>query len=785
MIRIRPGRSWRHNPGYLGELRGLTAPRARSYSFSGILDVMGLEVDGVDIAAGVGEAPVLHTMGELLSALLLLGEGAGAAQATVGPGPTEVVLEARGPDVLLTLCTLRRPSRVLASGLLIDAARLRAAALQAAQGLLNDLLDISPALSGARLLKSLARSCAQLSRKPARPAVPWPSRAALATPGFVVRGVAKAKVACEVQVPSEAAARLAAGAEVPGAPLAALLGRGTLALRLPGSPALSLEGPPWLLLRDLLREANALTSAWEAGDRSFALHLGEVELACDLTTDEARAPAFSEAARASALQIASAIASTARAFAERALRLPQSAGPRPFPREDPLAELRTAADELLGHCRDLSSGDLRRAPEVVAAPAKRAPGALVSPLGHGRLRRLLHREVYREQLAAGLDGLWFWSGPGGAVLLGQRGVHLDARDGATGRPLWLRELGLAHAQGMPPAISDGDLVLESPEKDSSSALLRLELRGGALRFHRRMRGQAASLHPVPGGVVRALAGGAWSLVSGEGRVALRGSLPEVPLAVLAGSGVLLFCLPSGLVIGRGAQDGASLFRRKLGARIEAALVHGRALFCLISDSEEGESGPQRTVARMQLVGLEVASGDELFRVELPARAQPASLTVAGGSLALLCGESVVALRLRDGARRFEMALPWEAGASFLAPVEESDEHSPAARQLSRGPGLLATGPSGAALRLDDRGARLWSLDPSAPQPAMTPLVCRGVIALARDGLALYDATSGLPLSQLSQRPMSRVAVAPDLTVALLDEANVLTLHRLASHLSVV
>src|SRR5436190_20078467 len=110
MIRIRPGRSWRHNPAYLRDLRAGTGG-------ADILDVVGIEIDGVDIAAGVGEAQVLLAVAELAEALVRLGEGAPAAQATVGPGPTEVVLEARGSDVLLSLVRLARPAQVLAAGL--------------------------------------------------------------------------------------------------------------------------------------------------------------------------------------------------------------------------------------------------------------------------------------------------------------------------------------------------------------------------------------------------------------------------------------------------------------------------------------------------------------------------------------------------------------------------------------------------------------------------------------------------------------------------------------------
>src|SRR5207245_1199769 len=60
VIRIRPGRSWRLNPAYVGELRALRGARAKGFTGSDIFDVLGIEVDGVDIAAGVGEARVLQ-----------------------------------------------------------------------------------------------------------------------------------------------------------------------------------------------------------------------------------------------------------------------------------------------------------------------------------------------------------------------------------------------------------------------------------------------------------------------------------------------------------------------------------------------------------------------------------------------------------------------------------------------------------------------------------------------------------------------------------------------------
>src|SRR5438132_7855110 len=167
MIRIRPGRSWRHNPAYLRDLRSGTGG-------ADILDVLGIEVDGVDIAAGVGEAPVMVAVVELSQALERIGEGEPAAQATIGPGPTELVLEARGPDLLMTLVSLAPPARIVAGGLLVDAARMRAATLHAARGLLLDLFAISPGATELPLARQLGDACALLSRRPQRSAAQWP-----------------------------------------------------------------------------------------------------------------------------------------------------------------------------------------------------------------------------------------------------------------------------------------------------------------------------------------------------------------------------------------------------------------------------------------------------------------------------------------------------------------------------------------------------------------------------------------------------------------------------------
>ncbi|HZX95364.1 MAG TPA: hypothetical protein VFE90_12665, partial [Myxococcales bacterium] len=302
MIRIRPGRSWRLNPTYLGELRSLTAARAKGFTGADILDVLGIEVDGVNIAAGVGEARVLLAVEELARALLRIGEGEPAAQATIGPGPTELVLEARGPDVLMTLVTLEPPARVLASGLLVDAQKMRTATLHAARGLLLDLLAISPALSGARLSRKLGEAASQLARRAEVRARRWPARES--QPAALVCNEARKPEKLQIHLPPETCARLRSAAEVRFAPLAPHLGHGSVTLVRTGAPGLTWEGPVFLFLRNLVAEAERLVEAWESGERERTLQFGTHALRWDLTSDEVRAQGWKKPLKLPPLRLA-------------------------------------------------------------------------------------------------------------------------------------------------------------------------------------------------------------------------------------------------------------------------------------------------------------------------------------------------------------------------------------------------------------------------------------------------------------------------------------------------
>lgn len=737
MIRIRPGRSWRLNPGYVGELRALTLPRARAFTGAEILDVLGLEVDGVDIAAGVGEAQVLVAVDELVKALLRLGQGSPAAQATIGPGPTELLLEARGYDVLATLVSLAPPARVIASGLLLDFSKLRAAALAAARGLVFDLLAISPVLEKAPLARRLAAGCRTLSRKPVALGTGWPGSTARALAASAP--AAGASVRCEISAPAETMARVGARREVEQAPLVAHLGRGTVTLRVKDAPALSCEEPLLFTLRNAVRDAAALVEAWEGGDRVFTLPLGTVELRCDLTRHEVRANGWKHPASASPSQLALAIAGAALSFAERALRTAARAP------DELLADLRDRASALLRHCRDLASGDLRRAPRLVTAPPSPVPRPRQAPLVAGRIRRLIYREAWRE------PGLVLERAP---VLLPQGPLVLwladaiEAREPATGERLWR----VPAAPGA--ALRDGDLFYAEP----GDALVRLDAHTGEARFCRRVRGAShpAQLWPLPGGVLRSLPGEGVAFVSDEGALAWRARLPGgAPSAAISLDGLVLLVLASGALAGLDASDGRVLWRRR-----------GRF------DSLTGAPGRALVLGQTSLLALDPASGEPLWERPLPPGAGDPQ--IAADLALFIAAGRVHGLSLLDGAPRFSVPLPW---AVDLAVADEPGEHG------HHGSTVIVTGAGGAAMRLTERGAARWTLPTDDTAASAKALVQRGMVLLQRTGTGLFDAAEGLPLARL---PAARwAALATDLTCALVDVSGSLSVHRLATHLSVV
>lgn len=709
------------NPTYVGELRALDEPRARGFTGADILDVLGIEVDGVDIAAGVGEARVLVAVDELARALLSIGEGAPAAQATIGPGPTELVVEARGPDLLLSLVSLGPRAQLLAGGLIVDAQKMRASTLHAARGLLLDLLAISPLLGDAPLSRRLAESAAELSRRPARSAPRWPAQEAAAKALVVHAGRGGASM--QLQLPPEATARLRSWAAVKLAPLAPHLAQGSLALVRRGAPGIACQGVLLLFLRNLLGDAERLIEAWEGGAREFALQFGPHELHCDLTRDEVRAAGWRRPAALAAVQLAKLISLSALAYGKNAHK------------SDELArDLREQARALDRHCQDLESGDLRRAPQAVATPKTTAQASPErGPLSQGRMRRLVYREAWRAPAPEALRALPFASG---AVLVEQPGA-LAARDGHTGEQLW-------KVDAAPGAVARGlDVFYAEP----GDALVRLDVAAGEPRWKRRLRGAAhpARLWTLPSGVARSLPGEGLAVVNDAGALTVRAQLPGgAPSDLVAVDQVLVCALSPGSLAAVDPADGRLLWKRR--CKAQALLACGARALVL----EEGA-----------LSCVDPHDGSPVWEREVPPGA--ASLVLGEGTALLLAGGAVLSFSLTDGAPKNGQPLPW---ARHLAVSDDQDF-------------VVATGDGGEARRLD---GKRWSLAPQSGAPSAPAQIGRNVVLLQRSQPSLFDATDGLILAQL---PPARAAIlCPDLSCVLLSESD-LAVHRLTTHLSVL
>ena len=738
------------NPAYVEVLRALDPRRARGFTGADILDVLGVEVDGVDIAAGVGEASVLLAVDELARALLRIGSGEPAAQATIGQGPAELVLEARGPDLMVTLVSLEPPARVVAGGLLVDAQKMRAATLHAARSLLLDLFAISPAVGDAPLARRLGESCAALSRKPRRAAKRWPAREVAAKAMvFALKGSAgRAGESLQMQLPPETMARLREQPAVKFAPLAPHLGHGSVALVRRGAPGLACEGPLYLLVRNLLGAAERLVEAWESGARDFGFRFGPHDLQCDLTSDQVHAPGWRKPAELSALRLARLVTLLALGYAAEA-----------HEGDEPARDLSERAQQLEQHCKDLESGDLHRSPGAVAAAPALRQEPRQGPLSPGRMRRLVYREAWRTRAPGILRALPCACGP---VLL-ELPEQLIARDLETGDPLWTAEA----AEGA---------VLRGPElfySEPGDALARIEISTGEVRWKRRMRGAAhpARLWALPAGVLRALPGEGLALVSDAGTLAFRAKLPGgAPTEVLAVDHVLLAALGAGFLAALDPADGRILWKRR--RKVSAIAACGARALVL----SEGT-----------LACVDAHSGEPAWEREVPDDAR--SLSIAEGRALLLAGGELRSFSLASGAPGAAVALPW---ATQLAVIEEPEAAAkgPVAPRSVAPESAIATGDAGEAaclgLEAAGCGLRAWSLaaEPRAEAgPVGAPAQLeRGVVLLQRAQPSLYSAREGLLLAQL---PSARAAMlAPDLSCVLLLEGEV-SVHRLTTHLSVL
>jgi len=746
MVRIRVAAGWREDPAVrLALTRGGAAAAEAVRRAS---DAVAIEVDGVDVARGRAEGPLLPTLTSLVEALARLAAGELVASVHLPEGAIELLLRRSDAAALLSVVSLGRPSRLLARDVSVDLADLGAAAAEAAAGLLADLTALQPSLARTPACRELRRALASLAAARPSPIGPRPS----APVGFPARRARRAAASCRVELRDDDA--ILGSYRGPRADLASLLVPGRIALQAAdGTEALALDGFPFLLLRDLTALAVQVPAAVRGGERTLSSSLalpgpaGSLPLTVDLVRGRFSAGRRPPVAIAP-LALAEALLSAALDFAGvLAARNPWQAG-NPW-----VVELRRSAERALAHVREVAAGEVTGVPRRLRQ--KRAGQPPRRPLGPGRLRRLAWERAWQlevgppvgagllaaggELVVAGADavvaldmrGQERWRGPGarwsagdGRVLLLVRGVRLSRLDAASGRDRWARPV---------------------PDPDA------------------RLPRQAARL---PGGLLLLDAGGSVvALAAEDGAEAWRYQAPGAetlsfltvgPLAIVASDAGFLHGVEGGRVAWRLLAPGPATAR--------PVAFDGRR--CAVACS---------TPLGGALLAFDPASGRRAWETALDFTPAGPPLAFAGRLVVpgTVGGDPVLAAVEPEGGRAWTEAPPLGRGAPVLA---------------AAGPLLLARGGDGGCAALDRDGQLLWHAPPppgQTPPAHLPPHLVRGVVILPGDPVLALDARSGAPLGRALLPPPARLLCTGELGLTALDALGTAAGARLWRRLGVV
>ena len=743
MIRVRIGESWKEDPRVRVALRRATG-RSRPEAIRSIVDVVAIEVDGVDIAAGRTEGSLLGAAEGLVQALSRLVAGEDQASVPFQDGAVELLLRRRGPSALLSLVTLSRPARVLAREVEVDLGGLARATREAAALLCRDLAPVGTPPS---ILRRLLRAAARLARAEAPPdsGPPLPAHQRRHRPRR-----RRGAPACSFEIRDEEG--LLRGYRGPGADLGSLLVPGRVTLRdAHGGEILSAPGFPFLMLRDLAASAARLAAALQTGERRCAVALAgagrrggwslSVDLRAGTLAVDGRAP------------IRCAPAALAQALLEAALDFCGAAAAR-NPRQAQnghLIELRTGAEECLAHLREMLAGDLPSAPSAGVRP-RRPPRPMRAPLGHGRTKRLVFRRSWQADVGAPAgEALYLSSGR----LLACGGTAALCLDPGTGRPRW-------RGPGSSWSARAGDLLLLS----TGERLLALEVGTGRLRWSRPEDGGPRSAFVLAGGLLALEAGSCLrGLDPANGRTTWTFAPPGAARLHLTGFGSLsVAAADTGLVYGVDGSGRVSWRLRGPGPAAAPPLPHGQDCLALF-----------RTERGASLLALDPSSGRRRWEAPLEFLPWAPPVPFAGllGLAGAVGGEALVAALGPGG-------MPaWAASPSLGA--------GPLSLAALRG-GLLARSADGSCAAWDRSGTALWARPAAADHPPpglLAPRVLRGAVLVPSDGIEVLDETSGVRLGAIPGVAPARLAVADDLSVFALDADGLVTAARLATRLGVV
>ncbi len=748
MVRIRLGTTWKQDPALLAALAhgGADARHAAALA----VDALVLEVDGVDVGAGRAEGPLLGSVEALAEGVIRLLAGAGRASVHFSEGQIELVLARRGNSALLTVVVLARPARILVRDVEVDLDDLARATREAAVALADDLGAMHASANGPSV-RSLRQLAARLDRPPHAVVPPVPP-----SPGVTSRPSRHdpQSPACAFELRDEdgVVASYAGG----GPDLGSLLVPGRVLLRASRDHDIAaVDGPPFLLLRDLVAFAGRVATAARRGEgtTSVALASGRrdtVTLGVDLASASVSVDRGSPVS-CPPLLLARAVCEAALDFcgvvaARNALQLNNGW----------LAELRAGAAERLAHVQELIMGDL---PASVGSPvhhrrARRLPGA---PLGPGKVRRLGYRRAWTADAGAPV-------GPGLALvqdlLVACGSAAVLGLDAVSGAERWRRP-GIEFA-----ATSDATLFACDHEHLHALDVVTGRDRWAARRSALPER-DVRDVVRIAGGLALVVSPGAvTALQPSSGAPAWTFSPPAaLDLRALPLGQLVLIGSDAGFLYGVEAATGRTAWRLRLPGPLAAAPAPFAESCLALCATELGGS----------LIAVDPSTGRRRFETPLDVTPTSAAVPFAGmvAIAGVVAGDPVVTALAPTGELSWEDAPPLGPGPLALAPLAS---------------GLLAKTPSGACVALGRGGETIWSrlrATPHPPPASVVPVIGRGVALVAGEHVDALDAATGKLLAQLPISAPVRLVADPALNAWGVDVEGVVTAARLETHLSVL
>ncbi len=748
MVRVRIGNTWKQDPELRSELQrgGAAAERAAARA----VDALALEVDGVDVGAGRAEGALLASVESLGEAVLGLLAGSARAQVHFSEGGVELVLGRRGASALLTVVALVRPARVLARDVEVDLGELARATREAALALAEDLGALQPSGAGtsARSLRSLARRLvaarpapAQASSSPARATVHRTRRRPDApTCGFELRDEEE----------------LLGSYRGPGADLGALLPAGRVVLRASdGREVAAINGPPFLVLRDLATFAARLAEAARRGEAVASVALAGPGRHATIRL-EADLPAGT-ISRDGGKPLPCPPLLLARALLEAAVDFCGVVAARNAWQADNswLAELRIGAAERLAHVQELLAGDLVA---VEGAPVRRRGARRLprAPLGPGRMRHLVFRRVWERD--AGIP-TGFGLAAVGHHVVAAGAAAIIAVDARRGEERWRRP-------GASMAFVSGGALFST----DAVRLTSIDASSGRERWSRRLDELPEGVRDVvrlSSGLALVLAPGAAAALEASSGRTVWSFAPPASLEILAAAHGPLAVMGSdaGFLYGIEAATGRTAWRLRLpGPPAAPPSSYGDACLVLCTTDLGGS-----------LLAVDPSTGRRRFEVPFDVAPNGLAVPFAGllGVAGTVAGDPVVTAIDPAGRLAWEDAPQLGAGPVVLTPLRA---------------GVLAKTAHGSCVALDRDGEVLWSHTPKAlhqPLANAPPVVARGVALVPGEQVEALDVSTGKALGHARLSAPVRLLADAELNAWGMDAEGVVTAVRLETHLSVV